>query len=55
MNRREALKASGKIAGYTLLFGGMMTTIHACKGEPDLNWQPTFFTNAEAILVAEIA
>ena len=55
MERRQALKTTASIAGYTFIFGGLTTTIHACKSEPDLDWQPVFFTNSEAKLIVEIS
>ncbi len=54
MNRRDYIKTSGAIAGYTLFFGGVAATINACKVEPTLDWIPAYFTKEEALLVSDV-
>jgi len=55
MKRREYLKTSAAVAGYTLLFGGAVASIKACKVDPTLNWTPAFLTTEEALLVSDIS
>ena len=54
MNRRDYLKVSATAAAYTLIFGGVATTIHACKADESLDWTPKFFTKDEALLMADV-
>lgn len=55
MKRRDYLKTSVAVAGYTLLFGGAVATIKACKVEPTLDWTPDYLTTDEALLVSDIS
>lgn len=55
MNRREALKQSGLILGYTLSASTLSQLWTACKSEPQLTWTPQFFTEAQASTVSAMA
>ncbi|MEK6476291.1 gluconate 2-dehydrogenase subunit 3 family protein [Catalinimonas sp. 4WD22] len=55
MNRREALKQSGLILGYTLSASTLSQLWTACKSEPQLTWKPQFFTEAQAKTVSAMA
>ncbi|NNF33652.1 MAG: gluconate 2-dehydrogenase subunit 3 family protein [Saprospiraceae bacterium] len=55
MKRRDYLKTSAAVAGYTLIFGGVAATIKACKVEPTLDWSPVYLTTVEALLISDIS
>jgi hypothetical protein len=55
MNRREALKQSGMILGYTLSASTLSQLWTSCKSAPELDWQPQFFTVEQAQTVAALA
>jgi hypothetical protein len=55
MKRREALKSTIGIVGYGLFFGGVTATIHSCKVDTGIDWNPSYLTVDEAKLVADIA
>ena len=55
MNRREALKQTSLILGYTLSAPVVAAFLDGCKAKPALNYKPVFFTEDEARMVAEIA
>ena len=56
MNRREYIKNTALFLGYAVSASAMTETFLACKNEAQVNlaWQPKFFTNNQANLVAEI-
>jgi hypothetical protein len=55
MNRREALKQTSMILGYTVSVPVLAAFLDGCKAKPELNYKPIFFTEDEARMVAEIA
>ncbi len=55
MNRREALKNTTLIAGYTFLVGAGLSTVSSCKVDSTPTWVPDFLTQEQVDLVAEIA
>ncbi len=55
MNRREALKQSGMILGYTLSASTLSQLWTSCKSAPALDWQPQFFSQAQAQTVSALA
>lgn len=55
MNRREALKQSGMILGYTLSASTLSQLWTSCKSVPELDWQPQFFSEAQAQTVSALA
>ncbi|MFP4091118.1 MAG: gluconate 2-dehydrogenase subunit 3 family protein [Cyclobacteriaceae bacterium] len=55
MNRREALKQSGMILGYTLSASTLSQLWTSCKSVPALDWQPQFFSEAQAQTVSALA
>lgn len=48
MNRRNALKKTGLIAGGSLLVPSLLTLLQSCRSEPRIDWQPLFFKEEEA-------
>lgn len=55
MDRRSALKSAGILAGTALATPSLLSLLQACKNTPRLEWQPLFFTEAEALLVGALA
>lgn len=55
MNRREALKQSGLILGYTLSASTLSQLWTSCQSAPALDWQPQFFAEAQAQTVSTLA
>jgi hypothetical protein len=55
MNRREALKQSGMILGYTLSASTLSQLWTSCKSAPELDWQPQFFSKAQAQTFSALA
>ena len=54
MNRREALKNSGLLAGISLSTVGLGSLLQACQQTPRVDWQPLFFTADEAPVLSAI-
>jgi hypothetical protein len=54
MDRRNALKSAGVLAGSALAMPSLLSLLQACKNTPRLEWQPLFFTEAEARLVGAL-
>ncbi|MFH6604369.1 gluconate 2-dehydrogenase subunit 3 family protein [Maribacter algicola] len=54
MDRRNALKKTGLLAGATLAVPSMFSLLQSCKNEPRLGWQPLFFTEEEAKTVSTL-
>lgn len=48
MNRRDALKQTALMLGYTLSSSTLTSILNSCKSDPTLAWQPVFFTEAQA-------
>lgn len=55
MDRRNALKSAGVLAGTALAMPTLLSLLQACKHTPRLEWQPLFFTEDEARLVGALA
>ncbi|QLE01886.1 gluconate 2-dehydrogenase subunit 3 family protein [Galbibacter sp. BG1] len=54
MERRKALKNIGLSFGYVAATPTLFSILQSCKNEPDLDWQPSFFTEAQASMVNTI-
>ncbi len=54
MDRREALKATSLILGYSLTASAASALLSGCKAETKGDWQPKVLTSDEADLLAEI-
>ena len=54
MDRREALKASSLLLGYTLTGGAAAALMGGCKAETSTDWKPSTFSKDEAELMAEL-
>jgi hypothetical protein len=55
MDRREALKTSSLLLGYSISFGTVAAVMNGCKAETVLNWTPVNLDKDQAILVSEIS
>ena len=55
MKRRQAIKTGALVTGYALIAGGSATTFTACNSDLTDDWIPSFLTQEEVKLVAEIA
>ncbi len=60
MDRREAIKKTSLLLGYSLSASAIAAALHACGPDgvaydADTAWDPKFFTGDEAELVAELA
>ena len=54
MERREALKTTSLILGYTLTAGTTAAILHGCKADNAIDWSPKALKEDEASLLAEI-
>ncbi|MBK9257542.1 MAG: gluconate 2-dehydrogenase subunit 3 family protein [Saprospiraceae bacterium] len=54
MDRREALKATSLILGYTLTAGTTAAILHGCKAESSSDWTPEILSQQESTLLAEV-
>jgi hypothetical protein len=52
MNRRNALRNTGLLAGATALSPALLTLFQSCRAEPRIDWQPQFFTEEEALFMS---
>lgn len=55
MNRREALKHSSLILGYTLSASALSQVWSGCTSKPSSDWKPSFFTKEQFATISEIA
>lgn len=55
MNRRQYIKNTAAALGLTLTGISMSEMLVSCQTQAKLDWKPTFFTNNQAALIAEIA
>ena len=55
MNRREALKRAALFTGGILSSSAIAGVLQGCKAEPQINWQPKFFTQEQAATLSDIA
>ncbi len=54
MDRRNALKKTGLLAGSALAMPSLFSLLQSCKIETRLDWQPLFFTDIEAKTIASL-
>lgn len=54
MDRREVLKISSMLLGYSLTAGAATALLSGCKAETSTDWQPTTLSGDESNLLAEI-
>ena len=52
MNRRNALRQTGLLAGSTTLTPSLLALLQSCQATPRLDWQPQFLTEDEALFLA---
>ncbi len=55
IDRREALKRAALIMGMSISAPAVMGILKGCTPKPELNWQPTLFTEDQAALIMELA
>jgi len=55
MERRDILKASALFLGYSLVGGTSIAVLNGCKADTSDGWKPSFFTNDEIAMLAEVA
>jgi len=54
MDRRNALKKTGLLAGVTMAMPGILSLLQSCKKEDRINWKPLFFKENEAQTIASL-
>lgn len=54
MDRREALKLSTYILGYSLTASATAALLGGCKAKPGLDWYPQSLTHDEALLLEQV-
>lgn len=56
MDRRKALKFSGKIAGTAFLAPGILSVLAGCRNEPrPEGWKPAILTSAQGVTLEQMA
>ncbi|MBL0742495.1 gluconate 2-dehydrogenase subunit 3 family protein [Chryseolinea lacunae] len=55
MNRREAIQRTALALGYAISAPALAGVLNGCKAQPELPFQPVFFSVPEAATVAEMA
>ncbi len=55
MNRREAIKKAAWMSGIALSAPSLVAALQGCSTDLTPDWTPAFFTDEEAVLVAELA
>lgn len=55
MDRREALKIASLLTGYTLVGSSAAILLNGCKADTKADWTPSFLTEEEWKLVADIS
>jgi len=55
MDRRDILKASAIFLGYGLVGGTSIAVLNGCKADKSVDWLPTFFTQDQIDVLAEVA
>jgi len=54
MDRREALKTSSLLLGYTITAGTAAAVLNGCSADPSIDWNPTNLNARQAVLLAEL-
>jgi hypothetical protein len=54
MDRRNALKHTGLLAGATIAIPSVLSLFQSCQTEPRLGWKPSFFTEDEAQTISTL-
>lgn len=55
MERRDILKASAIFLGYGLVGGASVAVLNGCKADTSDGWKPSFFTQSEIDMLAEVS
>jgi len=55
MNRRDALKQTVLVMGYTVSVPTILGIFASCNSSPALTWKPEFFSEDQASLISELA
>ncbi|RKR12162.1 gluconate 2-dehydrogenase subunit 3-like protein [Maribacter vaceletii] len=51
MDRRKALLKMGMSMGYVVAAPTFLTILQSCKGEKEVSWMPTFFSQNQALIL----
>lgn len=54
MDRRQAIRRTGVIAGAAVITPAALTLLQSCQGESRINWTPVFLSQEEAVFVSSI-
>ena len=54
MDRRQALKNLGYGAGFLVVGPAAFSILQSCKNEPEYDWQPSFLTAANGVILKKI-
>lgn len=52
MNRREAIRNTGLVAGASVMIPSFLALLQSCSEEPRLDWQPQFLNVEEAQFIS---
>jgi len=55
MDRKEALKRTALLMGGTVFAPNILGVINGCTADPNVKWQPTYFSAKQAKIVSELA
>ena len=55
MNRREAIQRTAMVLGYAISAPALAGVLNGCKATPELTYTPVFFTEDQAMSIAELA
>lgn len=55
MNRREAIERAALVLGYAITGPTLAGVLGGCKANPELNFKPEFFTEAQGALIATVS
>ncbi len=55
MNRREAIQRASLVLGYAITGPALAAVLNGCKANPELTYQPTFFSEDQARAIETLA
>lgn len=55
MNRREALKNTVLVMGYTISIPSLVSIFNSCNSNSGQKWQPLFFSSDQGSVIGELA
>jgi Gluconate 2-dehydrogenase subunit 3 len=54
MNRRDALKQTVLVLGYTVAVPSVLSILAGCQNNSTLTWKPEFFSHQQASVISEL-